>query len=331
MKKIALIGAGFIGNIHAQSLVCHPEVDFKYIFDVDSDRAKQLAQQYNVKAVDITTIMESDVDAVLIASSTNTHADICKLAVKYGKGILCEKPIDLQLKKVRTICDIVESSGVPNMVDFNRRFDASHSALKQALMQKKAGNIEIIQITARDQSPPLLEYVKTSGGQMRDQTIHFFDLLCYLSDDYPVEIYVMADALINKEIGAAGDTDTAVISLRMSSGALALIDCSRRSPCGYDERIEVMGSKAMLESKRQMHRHFAQYEGNYVKSDGFYDSWYERIKDTYYNALDMFVHVLYGKKTSVPIPDFKDGLHTQIIAESATKSLRLGRPIKIQY
>ena len=149
--------------------------------------------------------MKSDIDAVLIASSTNTHANISKLAAKHGKGILCEKPIDLNLKKAQAVCDIVKNSDVPNMVDFNRRFDASHSALKQALIQQKAGNIEIIQITARDQSPPLLEYAKVSGGQMRDQVIHFFDLLCYLSDDYPVEIFVMGDTLINKDFKSIGE------------------------------------------------------------------------------------------------------------------------------
>lgn len=331
MKKISLIGAGFIGTVHAQNLSRHPDIIFTHVFDTEEKRAAQLAKKFKVRAVDLNTILNSDDDAVLIASSTNTHADIIERAVRHRKAIFCEKPIDLNLKRVRETAQLVKDSGLPNMVDFNRRFDASHSALKQAVARKEIGKVEIVQFTARDQAPPPIEYVKVSGGQLRDQAIHFFDLLCFLTDDYPVSVFAMGAALINKEIGEAGDVDTSIITLRMSSGSLAHIDCSRRCPYGYDERVEVLGSEGMLESARQAYRHLAVYKKQHKKTDGMHSSWYERIRGTYYEAIDGFVRLLHKKKGTDQLPDFQDGLRAQIIADTASKALKSGKPEKIVY
>lgn len=329
--RFALIGAGFIGRVHARNLAAHPGVDFALVHDIDSARAAEVAGRHGAGvAADLDTIFTSrEIDAVFIASSTNTHADYLERAARAGKAILCEKPIDLALERARHAVEAVTAAGVPAMIDFNRRFDAHHAELRASVAAGEAGTIELVQMTSRGPAVPPLEYIVVSGGQMRDQTIHFFDLLRWITRDDPVEVHVMGAALADPRVAEAGDVDTSIALLRLRGGALCQIDSVRRTSYGYDERIEVFGSQGMVESRRQRFRGVSRYHGDKIVEDGLHAGWLERIEASYLQALDAFVTAVQGG--TPPSPSLDDGLKAQIIAEAATQSLRKGTPVPIEW
>jgi myo-inositol 2-dehydrogenase / D-chiro-inositol 1-dehydrogenase len=329
MLKVAVIGTGFIGSVHARNIARHPGTDLVAVNDANFEFAKKAAADTGAQAVaDIAEIFDNkNIEAVVIATPTNTHVEYLTRAASAGKAIYCEKPIGLDYKEAEKAVSAVRKTGVPVMLGFNRRFDASHAAVKQAVEKGEVGKIEIVQLTNRGPQPPTIEYVKVSGGQMRDQTIHFFDLLRWLTNDEPVEIYAIGGALVSAAIGEAGDVDTSIVSLRMVSGALCQIDSSRRADYGYDERIEVFGSEGLAESRRQNFRGMALYKGRTVIEDGLYPGWFERIEASYYKALDAFLQSVV--KGAAPSPSLEDGLNAQLIADKATESLKTGRPQKI--
>lgn len=329
MQRFALIGAGFIGTVHARSLAAHPGVRFALVADADEARARSLAEKHDARPVPVAAVFEADVDAVLIASSTKTHADFMERAAAAGKAIFCEKPIDLDAERARDACAAVKAAGVPFMIGFNRRFDASHRAVREAVAAGEVGKVEIVQLTSRGPEPPPIAYVKVSGGQLRDQTIHFFDLLRWLVADDPVEVFAAGAALVDPAIGEAGDVDTSLVTLRMRSGALCQIDSSRRTAYGYDERVEVFGSAGAAESRRQRYRSMSLYKGRQVIEDGLHAGWFERVEATYYDALDAFLRHLDGEQ--VDLPSLDDGLKAQLIADAAARSLQEGRPVAIEY
>ncbi len=329
MIRFALIGAGFIGGVHARNLSAHPGVDFALVYDIDPARAAAVAERHGARvATDLGAVFASrELDAVFIASSTNTHADYLRRAAGAGKAILCEKPIDLDADHARDAVAAVRDAGVPAMMDFNRRFDPSHAALRASVAAGEAGAIELIQMTSRGPTVPPIEYIRVSGGQMRDQTIHFFDLLRWITGDEPVEVHVMGAALADPRVAEAGDVDTSIALLRMRGGALCQIDSARRTGYGYDERIEVFGSQGMVESRRQRHRGVSRYVGDRIIEDGLHAGWFERIEGSYYQALDAFVSAL--RDGAAPSPSLDDGLRAQLIAEAATESLKTGVPVSI--
>jgi myo-inositol 2-dehydrogenase / D-chiro-inositol 1-dehydrogenase len=331
LMRFALIGAGFIGNVHAKNLAAHPDVDFSLVHDVDPARASAVAERYGAQvAPDVGAIFASgDVDAVLIASSTNTHADYLRRASQAGKAVLCEKPIDLDIERVRSAVAASQAAGVPVMIGFNRRFDANHAALRESVAAGEVGAIELIQMTSRGPSLPSLDYIKVSGGQLRDQTVHFFDLLRWIAQDDPVEVHVMGAALADRRVAEAGDVDTSIAVLRMRSGALCQIDSARRTGYGYDERIEVFGATGMVESRRQRHRGVSKYVGDKIVEDGLHAGWFERMEGTYYQELVAFVRAVRDGVT--PSPSMEDGLKALVIADAATQSLETGAPIHINW
>lgn len=331
MIRFALIGAGFIGSVHARHLSAHPGVDFRLVHDIDATRAATIAARYGTTAApDLDAIFSSPaIDAVFIASSTNTHADYLERAARAGKAILCEKPIDLNIERVHRAAAAVEAAGVPIMINFNRRYDASHAELRANVVAGDVGTVELVQMTSRGPTVPPIEYVRVSGGQMRDQTIHFFDLLRWITQDDPTEIHVMGAALADPRVASAGDVDTSVALLRMRGGALVQIDSVRRTAYGYDERLEVFGSHGMVESRRQPFRSVSRYSSDRVVSDGLHAGWFERIEASYYRALDAFVASLQG--SGAPIPSLADGVKAQIIAEAASQSLTTGEPVAIHW
>lgn len=331
MQRFALIGAGFIGSLHARNLFRHPKVSLDVVADIDLAKAQALAAEYgaNAIAIAIEDVFTTDIDAALIASSTPTHADFVEQAARAGKAIYCEKPIDLDTRRAEQAVAAVREAGVPLMIGFNRRFDASHAALKEVVARGELGKIELVQMTCRSQETPPMAYIGASGGQMRDQTIHFFDLLCWLTEALPVEVHVMGDALSDPRIGEAGDVDTSIATLRMSSGALVQIDCTRRTGYGYDERVELFGAEGMAESRRQPHRHLSIYKGSEQISDGLHADWLKRIEPTFYEALDTFVRGLEGEQVDYPNADA--ALRAQRIADAATKSLQTYMPVTLTW
>lgn len=330
MIKFALFGAGFIGKIHGANIAKHSEAELAYIYDVNAAAAEQLAAQLGGQvAASPEEIWASDVDAVLIASSTNTHADLLSGAIQAGKPTYCEKPIDLDIHRVKDVVQQALQTDLPILVGFSRRFDANHCGVRQALQNGEIGKLEMMHITSRGPQPPPLSYVKVSGGQLRDQTIHFFDMLRWLAGEDPVEVYATGAALIDPAIGEAGDVDTSMVILKFASGALCHIDCSRRADYGYDERVEVFGSKGMALSGRKPRREVTLYQGEKIISDGLHPGWFERMEPTFYEALDAFIKAVQGEKTEYPT--LWDGLMAQVIAEAAVDSLKTNQPVKITY
>jgi myo-inositol 2-dehydrogenase/D-chiro-inositol 1-dehydrogenase len=329
MLRAAVIGTGFIGSVHAKNLARHPGAELVAVSDANLEFAKGIAAATGAKAiVEVAEIFnDKSIQAVLIATPTDTHVDYLKRAAEAGKAIYCEKPIGLDYEEAAEAVRAVRAAGVPVMLGFNRRFDASHAAVKEAVDRGDVGKVEIVQLTSRGPKPPPLSYVKVSGGQLRDQTIHFFDLLRWLTKDEPVEVYAMGDALVDPAIGEAGDVDTSIVSLRMASGALCQIDSSRRAAYGYDERVEVFGSEGMAESVRQSVRGFSLYKGRQILRDGLHPGWFERIKRSYYEAIDVFLQAV--EKGTAPSPSLEDGLKAQLIADKATESIKTGQAIKI--
>jgi myo-inositol 2-dehydrogenase/D-chiro-inositol 1-dehydrogenase len=271
----------------------------------------------------------SDIDVVVIATSTPTHVSYLQASAEAGKAILCEKPISLDFGEATRTCEIVEGSGVPVMVGFNRRFDRNYSALKTTVEEGAIGKVEIVQITHRGPQLPPIEYLKVSGGQLRDSGVHFYDLVRWLTDQDPEEVFVFGSCLVDPSIAEFGDTDTSVISLRFGSGAMCQINFSRRTAYGYDDRIEVFGSEGMVESPRQRRGQVLLYQGDRISMEGLHEGWFERTRETYGLEIDAFVTAL--EQGQAPSPSLADGLKAQAIAEAATESYRTSRPVSIAY
>jgi myo-inositol 2-dehydrogenase / D-chiro-inositol 1-dehydrogenase len=327
--KVAVIGTGFIGSVHARNIARHPDAELVAVSDANVEIAKKIAATTGAETVtDIAEIFNNkNIHSVLIATPTDTHVDYLKRAADAGKAIYCEKPIGLDYEEARKAVSAVRAAGVPAMLGFNRRFDASHAAIKEAVDRGEVGKVEIVQLTSRGPKPPPISYVKVSGGQLRDQTIHFFDLLRWLTNDEPVEVYALGAALVDPAIGEAGDVDTSIVSLRMASGALCQIDSSRRAAYGYDERVEIFGSEGLVESARQNFRGVSIYKGRQIFKDGLHPGWFERIEQSYYQAIDAFIQSV--ERGTPPSPSLEDGLKAQLIADKATESIKTGQPIKI--
>jgi len=331
MTKFALFGAGFIGRVHANNIAAHPRATLQYVYDINTQGAKEVASRLGAKVASSPEEIwaADDVDAVLIASSTNTHADLLSSAVKAHKPVYCEKPIDLNIERVKTVVQEASHTNVLIMIGFSRRFDSNHLGVREAIQHGTIGKVEMMHLTSRAQDPPPISYVKVSGGQFRDQTIHFFDLACWLADEAPVEVYAAGAVLVDPAIGEAGDVDTSMFIMKMPSGALCHIDNSRRTTYGYDERIEAFGSKGMVQSQRKPTREVSLYTGTQVISDGLHPGWFERFEPSFALALDAFICALEGKEVSYP--SLLDGLRAQMIAEAAIESLHTNQPVKITY
>jgi myo-inositol 2-dehydrogenase/D-chiro-inositol 1-dehydrogenase len=329
MLKIAVIGAGFIGSVHAKNVALHPATQLVAVSDVNLEAAKKLAATTGAKAVaDAADIFaDKEVEAVFICTSTNTHVDYLKRSAQAGKAVYCEKPIGLDYQEAAEAVRVVRATKVPAMLGFNRRFDPNHAALQEAVRNGEVGKLEIIQMTSRGPTLPAISYLATSGGQLKDQTIHFFDLLRWITGDEAQEVYAIGAAMVDPKVAEVGDVDTSIAAIRMASGALCQIDSARRTGYGYDERIEVFGSKGMVESRRQRVRGVSRYLGDKVIDDGLHPGWFERIEQSYYRILDAFAETV--AKGTEPSPSLEDGLRAQLLADKATESLKSGKPVKI--
>ncbi|MFB9378722.1 Gfo/Idh/MocA family oxidoreductase [Kineococcus gynurae] len=330
MQRFALIGAGFIGTVHAASLAAHPDVDLVGVHDVDASRAGALAARYRTRVLDEAQAFDaSRIDAVFIASSTDTHARHLRAAADAGLAVLCEKPIAADLAEAVAVADHVRASAVPAMVDFNRRYDRDHAELRRVVASGGVGEVELIQLTSRGPSLPPLDYLRYSGGQLRDQTVHFFDLARWISGQDPVAVSVMGSALVDPAIAEFGDVDTSVATLTLPSGALVQIDSVRRTGYGYDERIEVMGSTGLVESRRQRRGNVARYGSAGILADGLSEGWFERVQNTYAATLSAFVAAL--ENGTEPPVTLDDGVRAQAIAEAASRALTSRRQEVIAY
>ena len=327
MTTICQFGAGRIGAIHAAN-IAQSSASLAYVVDVNRAAADALASKHGARVVDTATALaDPRVDAVVIASSTDTHADLIELAAKAGKKIFCEKPVDLSLARVDRCLAAVKSAGVPVLMGFNRRFDPSFAAFKQSIDAGTIGAVEFVQITSRDPGPPPPDYVKVSGGLFRDMMIHDFDMARFLLGEEPVELFALASCLVDPRIGALGDVDTAAVTLRTASGRLCQISNSRRAVYGYDQRIEALGPKGMLVAGNRTPTTLVASTVEGVTADKPLHFFLERYAEAYRLELAHFLDVCAGK--AKPLVDIEDGRRALQLAEAANESVKTKRAIAV--
>ena len=332
MIKIGIIGAGRIGKLHTENICFNvPKAMVTAIADpFMSDEIIAWAKNLGITQCykDHRKIFEDkEIGAILICSPTNTHAPISLEAIEASKHIFCEKPVDLTIDKIIEIIKALEGTSLKYQVGFNRRFDHNFSAIRNAVENGKVGDPHILKITSRDPAPPPIEYVKASGGLFLDMTIHDFDMARYLVNSDVEEVYVRADVLIDGEIGKAGDVDTALISMKMENGTLAVIDNSRKATYGYDQRAEVFGSKGMVSTSHDLSSTavFSNEEGVTGEKPLYF--FLERYIDSFKAEMNAFVNAIIND-SPVPVSVY-DGLKSVVIGVAAKKSLKEGRPVKI--
>ena len=328
MISICLFGAGRIGSIHAENITRHPGARLRAIVDVDRAAAERLASRYGAAVgTQASVLADPAIDAVVIASSTNTHADLIEAAARAGKAVFCEKPLDLDRRRAEASLAVVAECGAPLMLGFNRRFDPHFARLERQLRDGRIGRIELLSITSRDPSPPPLAYVRVSGGLFRDMMIHDFDMARWLLGEEPVEIFAAASVLVDPAIGAAGDVDTALVTLRTGSGALCQISNSRRAVYGYDQRIEILGSNGALKADNVPLSTVAFAGAEGIISDKLLPFFLERYAEAYRLELDHFVDAL--ARGAPPLPGGVDGVKALALADAALQSLETRRAIAL--
>jgi len=297
---------------------------------VAAPAARELASRLHVEkfSMDYRELLaDSTIHAVAICSSTDTHCRIIEEAAAAGKHIFCEKPIDYDLAHIHEALSAVEKAGVKLQIGFNRRFDPSFAKVRELVASGSIGRPHVIRITSRDPGPPPLDYIKVSGGIFLDMTIHDFDMARFLSGSEAEEVYAIGDALVDPAIGKAGDVDTAIVTLRLKSGSLVAIDNSRRAIYGYDQRIEVFGSKgAVSAGNRAPDAHVLMDESGVHEAKPLH-FFLERYAEAYVIELQAFVEALL--KDQEPLVTGMDGLQPVIMGLAAARSLREGRPVKI--
>jgi myo-inositol 2-dehydrogenase / D-chiro-inositol 1-dehydrogenase len=329
--NVGIIGAGRIGKIHTESVKFHiPEAEVKAVSDVNIDAIKDWAEGLGIPKIvrDYKEILnDPEIDAVLICSSTDTHSPITIEAAKAGKHIFCEKPIDYDLDRISAALKAVEEAGVKFQVGFNRRFDHNFKKVKDLILEGKIGEPHIIKITSRDPAPPPIEYIRVSGGMFLDMTIHDFDMARYLSDSEVEEVYVNGAVLVDPAIGKEDDIDTAVINLKFKNGAIGVIDNSRKAAYGYDQRVEVFGSKGCVAADNDTPTTAVLSTEEGVMCDKPKYFFLERYMDSFVTEMKCFIEAIVND-TETPVTGI-DGLKPVLIGLAAKKSLEEGRPIKL--
>ena len=333
MKKLKLgvIGTGRIGKVHIATLVQSvPQAEVVAIADTNLKSANEVAREvwyHSVFMNYMDVIKHPDVEAVVICSPTDTHAKYIVDAAKAGKHIFCEKPVDLSLEVIKGAIEAAKKAGVKLMVGFNRRFDPNFLKIKQLVADGKIGDPHILKITSRDPAPPPAEYSAVSGGMFMDMTIHDFDMARYIAGSEVTEVYTKAAVLVDPAIGRAGDVDTAIITLTFANGAIGVIDNSRKAVYGYDQRVEIFGSRGMAVADNNFpenHRYFA--------DDGVHGSlplnfFMDRYLDAYANEMKIFCDAVINNKQ--PPVSGTDGLMSVMIALAAKKSHLENRPVNL--
>jgi len=328
MIETALFGAGRIGKIHAANLAAHSAAKLKYIVDVNAKAAADLAAQYGAKVAPTADVFaDRAVKAVVIASSTDTHADLMVQSANAGKAIFCEKPVDLDLARARDCERAVRTAGVVCLIGFQRRYDPTFSAVKQRLVKGEVGEPEVLIVTSRDPGAPPVDYIKRSGGIFKDMLIHDFDICRWILDDEAVSVYASGSCLVDPAIAAAGDADTTAVTIRTKKGRLCQINTSRRAAYGYDQRFEVLGAKGMLQAGNHRPTEVAAYSASAVSTDLPEHFFLERYAKAYAIEMRHFFDALVSR---TPVATtIADGVKALELADAATRSWQEGRIISL--
>lgn len=333
MLNIAIIGAGRIGRVHAESISANSMLA-KVVAIVDPFMCEELVRWANSLGItrclkDYKEVLEDkSVDAVLICSSTNTHSKISLDSIAAGKHIFCEKPVDHDIKKIKLVMDALESSNVKYQVGFNRRFDHNFMAAKDAFDQGKIGKLNVLKVISRDPAPPNIDYVKVSGGLFLDMTIHDFDMVRFISGREVEEVFAYGANLVDPEIGKAGDIDTAIISMKLDNGALATIDNCRRTTYGYDQRLEIFGEEGKILIGNDSCANISISNISGVTHEKPLHFFLERYMHAYIREIKEFLICI--KNDSRPSVGIKDGLMDVVVGIAAKRSLETNRPVKIK-
>ena len=326
--RFGLLGAGRIGQIHGANIAARSDARLVAVADAAPQAAAALAARTGAAVASAEAILnDASIDAVLVCTPTDMHAQMIEAAVSAGKAVFCEKPVDLDAARIERCLAVVEKSGRPLMIGFNRRFDPNFAALEKRLRAGEAGAIEIVTVISRDPAPPPVDYVKRSGGLFRDMMIHDFDMARFLLAEEPVEVFALGSSLVDPAIGAAGDVDTAAVLMKTASGKIAQISNSRRASYGYDQRIEVHGSKGMLRAGNVHETTVESATASGFRADPVQNFFLERYAAAYRAELDAFVTACTGGVA--PVPTGSDGLKAQVLADAATESVRTGKPVAV--
>ncbi|RMH48867.1 MAG: inositol 2-dehydrogenase [Alphaproteobacteria bacterium] len=329
MLRLGILGCGRIGRVHARSAAQVEGVRIVAVADAVAKAAHALAEKTGAEVRDAGAVIASgDVDAVVICTPTDTHFDLIHAAARAGKAIFCEKPVDLSADRVAACAKAVTAAGVPFLTGFNRRFDPNFAALERRLRAGDIGEIELVTLLSRDPAPPPISYIERSGGIFRDMTIHDLDMARFLLAEEPVRVFATGAALVDPAIGAAGDVDTAAVTLETRTGRICQISNSRRATYGYDQRIEVHGAHGMLRADN-VHETTVEMAG----PDGFTRAptehfFLERYEAAYRAEMAHFLDAL--RRGVPPSPGIEDGLRAQRLADAAARSLATGAPVQLE-
>jgi myo-inositol 2-dehydrogenase / D-chiro-inositol 1-dehydrogenase len=326
--RFALLGAGRIGKVHAKAVTGDANARLVAVTDAMVPAAQAIADQYGCEVRSMDAILASaDIDAVVICTPTDTHADLIEAFVKAGKAVFCEKPIDLSLARVKTCLDVVRAHKGVLMVGFNRRFDPHFRAVRAEIDKGTIGDVEMVVITSRDPGAPPVEYIGRSGGIFRDMTIHDFDMARFLLGEEIAEVSAMASVLVDPAIGTAGDFDSAQVMLKTKSGKQAMISNSRRATYGYDQRIEVHGSLGAVSAENQRPVSIEVASALGYTRPPLHDFFMTRYTEAYAAEIATFIAALAGQGRAEPTGE--DGMIALALAEAALKSIAEGRIVQM--
>lgn len=329
--RVGMIGAGRIGKVHAETVAFGlPEAELVSITDVNRDAAVQLAGRCGIPQAAASSeeiLADPRVDAVLICSSTDTHAALIAQAARAGKHIFCEKPIALDLAKIDAALEEVAKAGVKLQIGFNRRFDANFARVRQAVATGEIGAPRLLHIVSRDPAPPPIAYVRVSGGMFFDMTIHDFDMARFLIGDEVEEIFVSGGVMVDPQIGAAGDLDTALIVLRFRNGVIGTIDNCRQAAYGYDQRVEILGSLGSIATENRYPNQAVVSTGKEVRKDLPLNFFMERYRESFAAELRAFVEAVIQNRLT-PVTG-EDGRVPVVMGLAARKSYDERRPVRL--
>lgn len=329
MLKVGLLGAGRIGQVHAVNIANNARSTLVAVSDVHEEAARKLATQYGAEARSSDEILaDPAIDAVLIATSTDTHSTLIEAATAAGKAVLCEKPVDLSLARAQQCLATVAKTGQPVMIGFNRRFDPNFAALKAASLAGEIGKSELLSVTSFDPAPPPVSYIKVSGGLFRDMMIHDFDMANFIMGERPVAVRAVGSAIVDPEIGAAGDVDTAVVTLTYADGRIAVIKNSRRAVYGYDQRVELLGSDGLLQAGNMLENTVVRSTTAGVSAAKPTYFFLERYMPAYAAEWEAFVAALLDG-ADLPVT-LEDGIAALAMAEAATESAKTGQAVPLR-
>jgi myo-inositol 2-dehydrogenase/D-chiro-inositol 1-dehydrogenase len=327
MTELALIGAGRIGKIHGANIARQEGMRLRYVCDAVPAAAEELAGKLGATTCDLDRAFSGDVQAVVIASSTDTHADLILRAAAAGKAIFCEKPVDLDLGRARACAEAVRKAGVACLIGFQRRYDPTFAALKRRLDAGEVGAPEVLAITSRDPGAPPVAYLRRSGGIFKDMLIHDFDVCRWILGDEAATVHASGSVLTDPAIAEAGDADTTAVTIRTRQGRLCLINTSRRAAYGYDQRFEVLGSLGMLAAGNHRPTEVSASKAGGVSIDVPEPFFLERYRAAYAEEMLHFAAVL--RREGPPRTTIEDGVRALEIADAATRSWKEGRVVAL--